>query len=114
MKQVAIPSACRSTECRAFSVAVPADVEANTLSGLFAALLDRLPVQGDWVAIGTHRLTVLEMKDRHVEQARIEVVAALSDDAGAAQAADSVADADQALEVPSSIPSGKAASNSPL
>jgi len=53
---------------------VPADVEGKTLSGLFAALLDRLPEEGDSVDIGHHRLIVTEMRDRHVEQARLEVL----------------------------------------
>ncbi len=53
---------------------VPSEVEANTLSGLFAELLDRLPEKGDWVLIGGFRLTVLDMKDLHVEQVRIEEV----------------------------------------
>jgi CBS domain containing-hemolysin-like protein len=57
---------------RATGFAVPHEVEANTLSGLFAALLDRLPEKGDWVLIGEYRLTVLDMKDLHVEQVRIE------------------------------------------
>lgn len=57
---------------KATGLAVPPEIEANTLSGLFAALLDRMPEQGDSVELGAFRLTVLEMKDRHVEQTRIE------------------------------------------
>jgi CBS domain containing-hemolysin-like protein len=57
---------------RSTGFVVPVEVEANTLSGLFAELLDRLPVKGDWVLIGDFRMTVLDMKDRHVEQVRIE------------------------------------------
>lgn len=53
---------------------VPDHIVANTLSGLFSVMLDRLPEQGDEVTLGFHRLTVLEMKDRHVEQVRIELV----------------------------------------
>jgi CBS domain containing-hemolysin-like protein len=59
---------------RATGFPVPSEVEANTLSGLFAALLDRMPEKGDWVLAGDYRLTVLDMKDRHVEQVRIEQV----------------------------------------
>jgi CBS domain containing-hemolysin-like protein len=59
---------------RSTGFAVPPEVEANTLSGLFAALLDRMPVKGDWVLIGDFRLSVLDMKDLHVEQVRIEEV----------------------------------------
>ena len=58
---------------RVTGLAVPQDVEANTLSGLFAAVLDRLPENGDTIEIEDRKLTVLSMKDRHVEQARIEV-----------------------------------------
>ena len=60
---------------RVTGLEVPADIEGKTLSGLFAALLDRLPEQGDSVDIGRHRLTVMEMKDRHVEQARLDILA---------------------------------------
>lgn len=78
-----------------------------------AALLGRLPEKADWVEIGEFRLTVLEMKDRHVEQARIEVTLSSRSEDESSTEADAAA-ADQALDVPSSIPSGKAASNSPL
>jgi CBS domain containing-hemolysin-like protein len=62
---------------------VPATIEANTLSGLFAELLDRLPESGDWIAIGGFKLSVLEMKDLHVEQVRIEEVPEPSEEAPA-------------------------------
>lgn len=59
---------------KATGLVLPEDTGANTLSGLFAELLDRLPEEGDRVELGSHVLTVLAIKDRHVEQARVEVV----------------------------------------
>ena len=59
---------------KATGLEVPAETQTNTVSGLFAEVLDRLPEQGDTVEIGNRRMTVLQMKDRHVEQARIDVV----------------------------------------
>ena len=59
---------------KATGLEVPPDTQTNTVSGLFAEMLDRLPEQGDTVEIGDRRMTVLAMKDRHVEQARIEIV----------------------------------------
>ncbi|HXC50555.1 MAG TPA: hemolysin family protein [Candidatus Limnocylindrales bacterium] len=59
---------------KATALEVPADTQTNTVSGLFAEILDRLPEYGDTIEIGERRLTVLSMKDRHVEQVRIENV----------------------------------------
>lgn len=59
---------------RVTGLVLPPDTESNTLSGLFAELLQRLPERGDVVDVAGHRLTVLEIKDRHVEQARVEMV----------------------------------------
>jgi CBS domain containing-hemolysin-like protein len=76
---------------KATGLEVPPDIEGRTLSGLFAAMLDRLPERGDTVELGNHRLTVVEMKDRHVEQARLDVidpsdaVALLAEDAADAE-----------------------------
>lgn len=58
---------------KATGLTVPPGTQANTLSGLFAELLDRLPEQGDTVEIFDRVLRVLSMKDRYVEQARIDV-----------------------------------------
>ena len=68
---------------RVTGLVVPESLEANTLSGLFSALLHRLPEQGDEVELGVHRVSVLEMKDRHVEQARIEELSPEPEDAEA-------------------------------
>jgi CBS domain containing-hemolysin-like protein len=59
---------------RVTGLELPAEFESNTLSGLFAERLERLPEQGDTIEIGRHRLSVLAMKDRHVDQARVEAV----------------------------------------
>lgn len=71
---------------RVTGLASPASTDANTLSGLFAELLERLPEHGDSVEIGRHRLVVLAMKDRHVERARIELLPDLAAELSAAVA----------------------------
>ncbi|MBN2561942.1 MAG: HlyC/CorC family transporter [Phycisphaerae bacterium] len=45
----------------------------NTVGGLIAAKLDRVPRQGDQVAVGRARLTVVSMKDHRILQARLVV-----------------------------------------
>ena len=72
---------------KATGLEVPADTQTNTVSGLFAEILDRLPEHGDIVEIGDRRLTVLAMKDRHVEQARIEIVQPAGDASDADESA---------------------------
>ncbi|MDA1278364.1 MAG: hemolysin family protein [Verrucomicrobia bacterium] len=52
--------------------AIPADFNANTLSGLFMDRLQRIPVVGDQIEDGNYRFTVTAAKDRHVETVKIE------------------------------------------
>lgn len=59
---------------RVTGLGVPPTSAANTLSGLFSEKLERLPEQDDTIEVGAYRLTVLSMKDRRVEQVRIELV----------------------------------------
>jgi len=53
---------------RAAGLVVPPDVDANTLSGLFLARLERMPKVDDEIEEGTFTLRVLELSDRHVSR----------------------------------------------
>ncbi|MDX1515058.1 MAG: hemolysin family protein, partial [Gammaproteobacteria bacterium] len=57
---------------RATGLVVPADLEANTLSGLFMQRLGRMPRVGDQILEEDYRLSVAEMKDNHVEHVKME------------------------------------------
>jgi putative hemolysin len=56
--------------CRAFDLPTE-ESRFHTVGGLIAAKLDRVPVQGDQIAIGRIRLTVVRMKDHRILQARL-------------------------------------------
>lgn len=57
---------------RATGLVVPADLGANTLSGLFMQRLGRMPAVGDQVTEHEYRLIVEAMKDNRVDQVGIE------------------------------------------
>ena len=56
---------------RATELAVPDDLDANTVSGLFMQRLGRMPEIGDAIDEGGFRLEVKAMKDHHVETALV-------------------------------------------
>jgi CBS domain containing-hemolysin-like protein len=55
---------------RAFGLPIE-ETRINTVAGLIAERLDRIPQRGDEVAIGPARLTVVSMKNRRILQARL-------------------------------------------
>ena len=55
---------------RAFDLTI-GESRINTVGGLIAAELDRVPQQGDQVSIGPVRLTVVSMKDHRILQAHL-------------------------------------------
>jgi magnesium and cobalt exporter, CNNM family len=57
---------------RTTGLVVPADVDANTLSGLFLTRLERMPQVGDAIEEGTFKLKVLELSDRHVSRVDLQ------------------------------------------
>lgn len=60
---------------RELGLLVPPDLEANTLSGLFLARVERMPVPGDEIIEGGFVLRVIEMANSHVERVAITSVA---------------------------------------
>ena len=56
---------------RTTGLIVPPDVDANTLSGLFLARLERMPKVGDEIVEGSFTLRVLELCDRHVSRVNL-------------------------------------------
>ncbi len=57
---------------RATGLMVPADLGANTLSGLFMQRLGRMPVVGDLITEQEYRLSVEAMKENRVDQVRLQ------------------------------------------
>jgi CBS domain containing-hemolysin-like protein len=57
---------------RAIGLKVPADLDANTLSGLLMQRLSRMPEAGDVVVEGEFRLTVESLIDNRVGQLLLE------------------------------------------
>lgn len=57
---------------RTTGLIVPPDVDANTLSGLFLARLERMPKVDDVIEEGTFKLKVLELSDRHVSRVDLQ------------------------------------------
>ena len=53
---------------RTTGLVVPPNVDANTLSGLFLARLERMPKIGDEIVEGSFTLRVLQLCDRHVSR----------------------------------------------
>lgn len=49
---------------RAIGLTLPAEIDANTVSGLIMARLERIPVDGDRIAEGDFELRVLHVEDR--------------------------------------------------
>ena len=68
---------------------VPAELDANTLSGLFMERLACMPVAGDEVQEGEYRLRVLSITDRRVGRVSIEHVLAVTEPEVIAQAMES-------------------------
>ena len=56
---------------KTIGLAVPVDLDANTLSGLFMHRLARVPKVGDELTESGYRLTVLEVEEHRVGRARI-------------------------------------------
>ena len=56
---------------KTIGLAVPTDLDANTLSGLFMHRLARVPKVGDELTESGYRLTVLEVEEHRVGRARI-------------------------------------------
>ncbi|MFT5446954.1 MAG: CBS domain containing-hemolysin-like protein [Gammaproteobacteria bacterium] len=59
---------------REIGLAVPAELDANTLSGLLMQRQGRMPSAGDEVAEGDYLLRVLAMRDNHVDRVFINKV----------------------------------------
>lgn len=57
---------------REAGLVVPANVDANTLSGLFLTRLERMPQLGDEIQEGSFLLRVLDISDRHVGRVDLE------------------------------------------
>jgi CBS domain containing-hemolysin-like protein len=53
---------------------VPADLDANTLSGLFMTRLERMPEVGDEIIEGYHKLRILSHEGRRVGRVSIEAI----------------------------------------
>ncbi len=62
---------------RITGLVVPAELDANTLSGLFMERLARMPELGDEILEGDYRMRVLSLEDRRVGSTSIERVQAL-------------------------------------
>ncbi len=69
---------------REIGLKIPADLDANTLSGLFLQRLARMPQVGDEIVEQDHRLKVLNLADRHV--ARVQITHITDDEAAAGDA----------------------------
>jgi magnesium and cobalt transporter len=58
--------------CRSFQLTLE-ETRFNTVGGLIAAELNRVPARGDEISVGPGRLTVVSMRRRRVLKARLEL-----------------------------------------
>jgi len=65
---------------RAIGLKVPAELDANTLSGLFMQRLSRMPETGDMIVESDFRLTVESLNDNRVGQVLVERITDDSDE----------------------------------
>jgi len=72
---------------RAIGLKVPAELDANTLSGLFMERLSRMPRSGDSIIEGEFYLTVESLEDKRVGEVLIERLSDDSDDMSGQQSA---------------------------